>query len=108
LTFKAATTSEAGAVAVLLFGNEKGDLAHWVSTKWEEMVLCRVSSVAACSTSMAAPEVKCAVRAEHGCAPHGQKKVYARQNEILREKNAELFGCSNESAYFCIVFERAS
>jgi hypothetical protein len=43
-----------------------------------------------------------------GCAPHGQKKVYARQNEILREKNAELFGCSNESAYFCIVFERAS
>jgi len=48
------------------------------------------------------------MRAEHGCAPHGQKKVYARQNEILREKNAELFGCSNESAYFCIVFERAS
>jgi len=51
-------------------------------------------------------EVRSAHR--HGCAPHGQKKVYARQNEILREKNAELFGCSNESAYFCIVFERAS
>jgi len=30
------------------------------------------------------------------------------KNKILREKNAELFGCSNESAYFCIVFERAS
>jgi len=46
LTFKTATTSEAGTVAVLLFGNEKGDLAHWVSTKWGEMVLCRVSDAA--------------------------------------------------------------
>jgi hypothetical protein len=48
LIFKTATTSEADAVAVLLFGNEKSGLARRVSAKWEEMVLCRVSD-AACS-----------------------------------------------------------
>ena len=108
LIFKTATTSEAGVVAVLFFGNEKGDLAHWVSTKWEEMVLCRVSFVAACPTSMAAPEVKCTASAERRHITQGEKVPRARQNKISREKNADLFGCSNESAYFCIVFERAS
>jgi hypothetical protein len=108
LIFKTATTSEADAVAVLLFGNEKSDLARWVSAKWEKMTLCRVSCVAACPTSMAAPEVKCTASAERRHITQGEKVLCARQNKISREKNAELFGRSNESVYFCIVFERAS
>ena len=41
----------------------------------------------------------CAARAEEDARP---------KNKFLREKSAELFGRSNESAYLCIVFERAS
>jgi len=108
LTFKTATTSEAGAVAVLLLGNEKGDLARRMSAKGEGVVFCRVNCAAACPTSMAAPEVKCTASAERRHTTQGEKVLCARQNKISREKNAELFGCSNESAYFCIVFERAS
>ena len=57
---------------------------------------------------MAAPEVKCTVSADRRYTMQGEKVPRVQQNKISREKNADLFGRSNESAYFCIVFERAS